>query len=59
MNYIKFSKLEQYILVGLVRKAIAEINKEYRITEDEDEHKQITSDNLLLESIYDKLNKES
>lgn len=59
MNYIKFSIVEQYILVGLVRKAIAENNKEYRLTEDDEEHKQITSDNLVLESIYDKLNKES
>lgn len=59
MNYIKFSIVEQYILVGLVRKAIAENNKDYRLTEDEEEHKQITSDNLVLESIYDKLNKES
>lgn len=59
MNYIKFSIVEQYILVGLVRKAIAENNKDYRLTEDDEEHKQITSDILVLESIYDKLNKES
>lgn len=59
MNYIKFSKVEQYILVGLVRKAISENNKEYNMTEDENEHKQITSDTLVLESIYDKINKES